>query len=211
MEFDLTGQIFGRLTVIGRDPNGKRGRFWICRCECGKEALVRVDHLLSGATRSCGCLRQERNSTHGKSKTPEYRAWLNMKKRCYYQKDGMYHRYGGRGIRVCDRWLNSFDAFYEDMGPKPSEHHSIDRIDPKKNYTPENCRWASRTTQSRNQDPHTNSKTGFRGVRLNKIGRYEVNITHNGAWKRVGTYKSLSEAISARKDAEALYWGGDAE
>ena len=210
MKAILLGQRFGRLTVL-KDGVEEDARVRRCRCDCGREIEVRVDHLMSGASRSCGCLRRELHTKHGKTKTPEYRAWLNMKKRCYFTKDTSYQRYGGRGIRVCDAWLHSFEQFLSDLGCKPGPEYSLDRIDPDRDYAPDNCRWATRVTQSQNQSSATDSPTGVRGVRLNKRGGYEVNITHDGAWRRVGTYKTLEAAVAARKAAEERFWGGDAK
>lgn len=152
---DIAGQRFGRLVALG--PVGRaRGReiIWECRCDCGALTSLKVGSLRSGTTRSCGCLQREllanRVRQHGDTGSPEFRAWQAMKTRCGNRKQPHYNNYGGRGITVCERWRNSFDAFLEDMGPKPSDKHSLDRIDNEKSYSPENCRWTTRFTQSRN-------------------------------------------------------------
>jgi len=149
---DLTGQKFGRLFVACYYGSRK----WLCACECGKDKAIYSYDLKSGHTKSCGCLRQETTGnklkTHGLSnKIPEYESWKGMKKRCANPKDKEYRNYGDRGIKVCDRWLNSFKSFYADMGSKPSPSHSIDRIDVDGNYEPSNCRWATPKQQRNNQ------------------------------------------------------------
>lgn len=211
MKYDLTGERFGRLLV--EEPAGIRARYqyWMCLCDCGKRTTVRSSHLLSGATVSCGCAKTLARSSHLLSKTPEYRAYYNIKKRCYDEKDTAYERYGGRGIRVCDRWLESFMYFYEDMGPRPGAGYSIDRINPNGDYSPQNCRWATIYTQARNRRARKDSSTGVRGVRKNKIGRYEASIYAGGKLRRIGTYSSVAEAEAARREAEKRWWGGDAQ
>lgn len=122
---------------------------WRCRCDCGKEVKVRAFDLNSGVTKSCGCLRKKtmsktgkHNKTHGMRNTPEYAVWRAMKQRCNDPNHKDYKNYGGRGISICERWLNFFENFYSDMGekPKPKRKYSIDRIDNEKGYYKENCR-----------------------------------------------------------------------
>lgn len=152
---NLAGMTFGRLTVVRLDPVKDVRRYWLCRCRCGKEVLVRPTNLVHGKTQSCGCLGADllatRNTTHGAYTSLEHRVWQAMKARCYNPKHKSFARYGGRGIQVCDRWRLSFAAFRSDMGPRPSPRHSIDRLDNQGNYEPHNCRWATPLQQQENR------------------------------------------------------------
>lgn len=146
------GRRFGRLTIV-RVVEAPGRATVIARCACGTEKTLRLKDLRSGAVKSCGCLRAEvagaANRTHGRTKSPEHRAWMAMRARCNNPKVVSYRRYGGRGIRVCARW-DSFANFMSDLGPKPSPDHSIDRIDVDGDYEPGNVRWATKREQVTN-------------------------------------------------------------
>lgn len=150
---DLTGRRFGRLLVVNRASNIGSKSMWHCVCDCGARKFVRGDHLCAGLIRSCRCLNNEGNNNRRRSMrgTTEYRAWQNIRQRCYDPNHVSYVYYGAIGVIVCRRWLRSFENFYADMGEKPSSQHSIDRINPNGNYTPRNCRWADAITQARNK------------------------------------------------------------
>ena len=148
---DRTGDIVGDLLVISRQPSKGRRAQWLCRCVCGKQTTVPSSRLHSGTTKSCGC--RKLSAIHGAArrgaKTPEYLIWVSMHQRCSNPKNKSWPRYGARGISVCERW-SSFDAFSEDMGPRPTPRHSVEREDNDAGYSPSNCRWATATEQASN-------------------------------------------------------------
>lgn len=161
---DLTGQRFGRLTVLRRMPSEKGRCQWACVCDCGARVKGNANSLRMGKARSCGCLQKEAarvngatvdgsaNIKHGLSGRPEYFVWKSMKQRCSARasKDDRA-LYFDRGIRVCEQWRESFEAFFADMGPRPSSRHSIDRVNNDGAYEPGNCQWATSTQQARSR------------------------------------------------------------
>lgn len=161
------GEKWNNLTIIKFDRGEKKFQggyryYWFCECICGTIKSIMYGNLQSGSVKSCGCLKSElisnTNTTHGHTKkkniSPEFNSWNGMFYRCYNTNCDSYKYYGGRGITVCDRWLNSFKNFLEDMGFKPDKSYSIDRINNDLGYYKENCRWATPAEQSNNRRGH---------------------------------------------------------
>ena len=179
---DLTGQIYNELTVLekieGRSCHGSI--LWKCRCSCGNIIEVSSHSLRCGHTKSCGHLQLEKVTKHNMSHSKEYHIWQKIKNRCYNQHDKNYSDYGGRGIKVCESWLEDFQNFYNDMGPIPSKNHSIERIDVNGNYEPENCKWITLQEQARNR----------RNTKLTKGDVIKIRDEHTSNFK---SYLSLAE------------------
>lgn len=158
----MIGKIFNDLTVIGQyetyiSPHGKKATQWLCKCKCGNTTVVRRNKLVGNYTKSCGCkqfIGLPNNKTHGLSKNNIYAIWSNMKARCNNPKHEKFKDYGGRGIKVCKEWNDSFINFLNDMGFQPNKSYSIDRIDVDGNYCPENCKWSTPLEQSKNKRIH---------------------------------------------------------
>lgn len=157
---DLTGQVFGRLTVAERSGSNKRGvSIWTCACVCGGTKEATSDNLRRGRTKSCGCLADEQRKAAAQSKCHHYsrsmmyrerKSWETMIARCYDTTNRFYKDYGGRGIRVCDRWKGSFELFVKDMGVRPFDN-TLDRINNDHDYTPTNCKWSNIIEQANNK------------------------------------------------------------
>lgn len=189
------GDKVGRLTVLDVykiNKNGKNRCYCKCKCDCGNVVDIRMDCIGTkyGKTYSCGCYRNEVNKkakTHGKSKESEYNTWVSMKQRCLNPNAPNYPLYGGIGIKICDRWVHSFENFLEDMGSKPSKEYSLDRINVNGNYEPSNCRWATNEEQQNNKK--NNVKVEFNGLSYSikelseKFGIKQSRIRN---WRRRG-------------------------
>jgi len=158
---NLIGQKFGRLTPIEKIQI-KYCTKWRCKCECGNEVTIIQGDLRRGHTKSCGCLSNENrikvglnNLIHGNARkhnrSKEFTAWISMKQRCYDPNYHNFERYGGRGIKVCQRWLDSFENFLNDVGKAPEDEYTLDRINNDGNYEPKNVRWATWEEQNNNQ------------------------------------------------------------
>lgn len=163
---DITGEQYGRLKVTSRQGTNAQGNaMWNCLCECGKSCVVRAADLRNGHTNSCGCFCEDQtskaNTTHGGTiggREPEYKAWIGMRRRCYDPTHEGYVYYGGSGITVSPLWKDNYEQFKSDIGPKPSEHHSLERIVNTSNYEPGNVMWATRPEQEANRRPYGSAK-----------------------------------------------------
>lgn len=169
---DLTGLTFNFLTALSRNGSAKGGQAtWLCKCVCGKEKIYAGFSLKQGNTKSCGCMKnsliRDSRTKHGLSNTTEFKTWTGIKNRCLNANSKDYKSYGGNGIKVCDRWINSFENFINDMGLKPSKNHSIDRINNEEGYSKQNCRWALPVTQNSNRK----SNVFYEGKTMAEWGR----------------------------------------
>lgn len=206
---DLRKQKFGRLTAIKIVEKTKSGNRWLCSCECGNKTIVVSSELRRGSTKSCGCLRKElskiKSTTHGLSYTPEYVSWCRMRSRCLDKSHSKYKDYGGRGITVCERWLD-MKNFYLDMGKRP-DGLTLERINNDKGYSPDNCEWATMRTQCHNRRAQKRNKTGVAGINwLKKAKRYNVHIGVDDELIYLGSFNNLIKAKEARMAGEEKYW-----
>jgi len=149
---NITGKRFGRLVAMEILPRIKVGKYkWKCQCDCGNITAVSPSHLKGGRIVSCGCYQMEVMTIHKQSYSIEYKRWISMKSRCSDPKHFSYKYYGGRGVKICHRWIDDFRNFFSDMGPIPTPRHTLDRIDCSGHYEPSNCRWVTREVNDRNR------------------------------------------------------------
>jgi hypothetical protein len=201
---EIIGNTFGRLTPIEEvEPyvckSGNHRRFK-CRCECGNEALVKLYSLKNSETKSCGCYNKEivSKQKHGLIKTSEYSSWYNMKTRCLNPNSTNYSKWGGRGITICDRWIDSFENFLRDMGNKPSPKHSLDRKDLNGNYEPLNCRWATKEEQMNNMS--TNKRiTHNNSTKTLSEWSMEINIKYDRLKYLIKRGNSIGDVLAMIK------------
>jgi hypothetical protein len=208
---DLSGKTFGRLTAIERVyiPFASHA-MWKCKCDCGTEKVIAGSSLRRGNIRSCGCFnqecRRERMTTHGMTKSPEHKIWDAMRQRCDTESNIHYHNYGGRGIKVCERW-SRFENFFADMGERPGKHYSIDRINNDGNYEPENCRWTVRIVQARNT--RANKLVTFNGETKCIAEWAELfGMPYKLLWKRLKLGWSIEVALKTPKLARSEWGNG---
>ena len=166
-----------------------KGKLYLCLCDCGMDRVLSKSQLYY--YKSCGCMK----SRNGSKKHPEYTVWRKMKERCYNKNQDSYPYYGGRGIEVCDRWKNSFESFLYDMGKRPSDKYQLDRKDNDGNYSPENCRWA---TRSENIVNRPSKLEGLKNIQERTNGKYRVSITRNNIRYQSYQVDSIKEAINIR-------------
>ncbi len=197
----LLGQRFGRLTVQADilDTPPPKNRRLHCTCDCGQSLITTVNALRTGKTRSCGCLRRDvarsSNTTHGRSKTPEWKAWCEIKQRCLNPSNHAYADYGGRGIRLHPPWVRDFAAFYDAIGPRPSPQLTLDRIDNDKGYVPGNLRWATRTEQLRNC--RSNHRVQYQGDSLTIAELAErTGQPYQRLWRRIQDGWAIEDAVT---------------
>ena len=203
---DITGQKFNYLTAISyesiRKPSGRSVIYWICQCDCGNITKVNTQSLQSGCTKSCGCwnVKQiiKRSKTHGKRHTRLYNSWAAMKQRCTNQNAINYPNYGGRGITICEEWLNSFEQFANDMGDPPTNKHSIERIDNNLGYCKENCKWATR--EERNSNKRNCHLLSFNGKTMNIMSwAKETGLPKTTIRRRLSLGWSIEKTLTTPK------------
>lgn len=193
---NLIGVKFGYLTVLSQNGKTEQHQLrWLCKCDCGNYTTVTGGRLRFGSTKSCGCLYLKGNRRkHGESSiTPEYRAWSKIKERCYSNTSKGFPRWGGRGISMCKEWRDNYEIFLDEMGRRPTNNHSIDRIDNNGNYCKTNCRWATRKEQNNNT------------TRNRYISNNGVTNTLQGWADKIGVdYRNISYHLNKKTMAEII-------
>lgn len=195
---DLTGEKFGRWTVLKfvTKKAGYQEFVWRCRCECGAVANVNGSTLKGGRSKSCGCYSVDRVRTHGMEGTPTYNVWGHMLSRCRNERHKQYDRYGGRGIKVCKRW-HKFENFFADMGEKPPGL-SLDRVDNDGDYKKSNCRWATPRQQLGNQERSLRFEWNGKMQTLSDLAR-EHGISRRKVYQRILKGWTLKDALTIKR------------
>lgn len=197
---DLTGKKFGKLTAIKRVGKSKQGRYlWLCKCECGGEKVVVHSDLVTGNTKTCGCVIT--NTSHGMSRSKLYKKWTDIKMRCYNPKNKNFKNYGQRGIKMCEEWKNDFSSFaiwamqngYDDSAPRGK--YTIDRIDVNGDYTPENCRLVDIQTQERNKRNTYYAKYNGKNIPVAALCA-ELNLQYQAVYLRIVRGEPIESAVT---------------
>ena len=202
------GDRFGKLTVIREVAHIGDRRAFKLWCDCGNTCVVKLINLSRGKTRSCGCLAYANRRTHGMSRTPTYTVWVSMIGRCENPNNTSYANYGGRGIKVCERWREAAN-FFADMGPRPSSKHEINRIDNDGDYEPGNVEWTKDgTAQGRNRRKQKNATSRFRGVNWRTdLNKWLARISLNGKVRFIGYFDDEEDAARAYDAAARQHKG----
>lgn len=206
---EMVGKVFHRLTVLEELKERKGGNVcYECECVCGNIVKVKGKYLRNGDTKSCGCLNIEKitqqgyqNKKHGFSNLPEYNVYIGMISRCTNKNNKRYYRYGARGIDVCDRWMESFENFYKDMGGRPFKGAQLDRIDNDKGYSLENCRWATAFENSMNRNVSYNEDRNV----YKRSGGYYAQVPRSRDKKIYKRFSYVSPTIQEAREIRDLW------
>jgi hypothetical protein len=208
------GDKFNHLTIVSEiepyilQSRNMKVRKFLCKCICNNEIKITISNLISGSTKSCGCMKthyvRQGSIIHELSKSPEYHSWRAMKARCLNSNHHAYYNYGGRGITIHQEWIESFQKFYNDMGNRPTLEHTLDRIDNNGNYEPNNCKWSTKVEQCKNR------RIGIR--KLNHIEMVDIinkfNSKQSTVYKLADEYsvtrKTIYNIINKRKEVQLV-------